>query len=362
MRIHFISGFLGSGKTTTIINTAKILMKQGLKVGVVTNDQGRFLVDSHFIHTSGIPSVEVSSGCFCCNYDDFESHVISLADNEKPDIIFAESVGSCADIIATVMKPFMEFRAKYSQLSCLSAFADARMLRARLSGNALPFSDSVIYIFDKQLEEADILIINKSDLLSDKDGAALLEKAMQRFPEKTILLQSAFSRPELTAWFRQADSLSVLNIDKPSMQMDYEQYASGELKLAWFDKVFSISSAQNIPSAVIREMLSGINRKLKDSSTPVGHLKVFADTAASGAFKYSLTGMDAEESNFSYPENPGKEISFVLNARVENSPQFLSDLIKSVLSDVIINNNLIMKEKEENAFKPGKPAPIHRIA
>lgn len=48
MKLHLVGGFLGSGKTTAIINAAKKLMKDGKRVGVITNDQGRYLVDTAF--------------------------------------------------------------------------------------------------------------------------------------------------------------------------------------------------------------------------------------------------------------------------------------------------------------------------
>jgi len=68
--IHIVGGFLGAGKTTAIIQSAKILMAQGKKVAVITNDQGRYLVDTAFTRLSEIPSVEITGGCFCCRYDD----------------------------------------------------------------------------------------------------------------------------------------------------------------------------------------------------------------------------------------------------------------------------------------------------
>jgi len=108
--LHLIGGFLGSGKTTAIINAAKILMRRGMKVGVVTNDQGKYLVDTAFFKLSDVPAVEVTGGCFCCNYHDLEEQIRTLENQVKPHVIFAESVGSCADLVATVVKPLLQLR------------------------------------------------------------------------------------------------------------------------------------------------------------------------------------------------------------------------------------------------------------
>jgi len=97
VKLHIVSGFLGSGKTTAIIGAARALVDEGLKVGIVTNDQGRYLVDTAFFQRAAFPTVEVTGGCFCCNYQDLESQLQQLQERAQPDVIFAESVGSCAD-------------------------------------------------------------------------------------------------------------------------------------------------------------------------------------------------------------------------------------------------------------------------
>jgi G3E family GTPase len=101
MKLHLVGGFLGSGKTTAIIQAARVLMQHGLRVGVVTNDQGKYLVDTAFFRLADIPAVEVSGGCFCCNYPNLDKSLDELVESARPDVIFAESVGSCADLVAT---------------------------------------------------------------------------------------------------------------------------------------------------------------------------------------------------------------------------------------------------------------------
>src|SRR5512140_261378 len=107
MNLHLVGGFLGSGKTTAIINAAKLLMDQGRRVGVITNDQGKYLVDTAFFRLSAVPALEVTGGCFCCNYDDLNGRLSQLVASTPPEGIFAESVGAWADIVATVVKPLL---------------------------------------------------------------------------------------------------------------------------------------------------------------------------------------------------------------------------------------------------------------
>src|SRR6185295_14739121 len=121
-----VNGFLGSGKTTAIIAACRQLIRQNLKVAIITNDQGDQQVDSALVKSLGFPGREVSKGCFCCNYDQLDTHLSSLAASDHPDFIFAESVGSCTDLIATIAKP-LSMRKPEIEIS-ISIFSDAELL------------------------------------------------------------------------------------------------------------------------------------------------------------------------------------------------------------------------------------------
>jgi G3E family GTPase len=110
IRLHLVAGFLGSGKTTAIANACKLLIRQNQRVGIVTNDQGKYLVDTAFFQLNDFPTVEVIGGCFCCNYSELEDQLDTLIAQVKPQVIFAESVGSCADMVATVIKPLLDLK------------------------------------------------------------------------------------------------------------------------------------------------------------------------------------------------------------------------------------------------------------
>ncbi len=196
MRVHLVGGFLGSGKTTAIIAAAKQLIAKGQRVGIVTNDQGKYLVDTGFFQLADLPTVEVSGGCFCCNFDDLDARLEQLAASSKPDVIFAESVGSCADLVATVIKPLLELRMLEFTPASLSVFTDSRLLRLRLLDEPMPFNEDVCYIFDKQIEEAGLLVVNKIDLLTSQRFEDLNLMVAQRYPAKPILFQNSLAHSQ----------------------------------------------------------------------------------------------------------------------------------------------------------------------
>src|SRR6267378_2208713 len=163
MKVFLVGGFLGSGKTTAIHQAALCLQEEGKKTGVVTNDQGEQLVDTQFIRQQQIAVSEVTQGCFCCNFQQLHESLQSLQKMEPVDVIFAESVGSCTDLIATVIKPLSQVDKPIE--SVLSVFADVRLLSSYLLMGKDIFHGNMNYIFEKQLEEADIVVLNKTDTL-----------------------------------------------------------------------------------------------------------------------------------------------------------------------------------------------------
>src|SRR5687767_9921262 len=105
VRFVMVGGFLGAGKTTTLARLARHYTARGQRVGIVTNDQAQDLVDTSGLRSQGFAVREVAGACFCCRFDDLVSQVGQLEEQQRPDVILAEPVGSCTDLVATVVQP-----------------------------------------------------------------------------------------------------------------------------------------------------------------------------------------------------------------------------------------------------------------
>src|ERR1044071_4588243 len=107
--IACIGGFLGAGKTTALRAAALELKSRGLKVGIITNDQGTGLVDTASVRDLDVPIREIGGGGFCCRFEDLVTQADQILNQEKPDVILAEAVGSCTDLSATVYQPLRKY-------------------------------------------------------------------------------------------------------------------------------------------------------------------------------------------------------------------------------------------------------------
>ncbi|MBE0698894.1 MAG: hypothetical protein IH586_18410 [Anaerolineaceae bacterium] len=359
MKLHLVGGFLGSGKTTAIIHAAQALMDQGLQVGVITNDQGKYLVDTAFFRLADLPAVEVSGGCFCCNYDDLDARLAQLIQTSHPDVIFAESVGSCADIIATVVKPLLDLGANGVKPDSFSVFSDARMLRRRLNEQEMPFSEDVVYIYDKQIEEAGMIIVNKIDLLAEPAREEVQRLLVAKFPSTPYLMQSSLSQAGVQPWLEQIQS-GNLQLPEAALEINYQRYGAGEAQLAWFDVEMAISFPENQGRALLRLALRRLLEDLAAQKAGIGHLKFILSGSGvmteGSAMKISFPTLEEPGWEERIPEIHGTQAALLVNARVEMAAEALRTLVQSALVESGINLQL----DDGMAFHPAEPKPTHR--
>src|SRR5262249_39967529 len=177
LRFVMVGGFLGAGKTTALARLARFYTGRGQKVGLVTNDQAADLVDTSSLRAQGFAVGEIAGACFCCRFDDLVRTVGELEAARRPDVILAEPVGSCTDLVATVVQPLKDlYGQRFEVAPYVVLFKPSHGLRILRGegegGGGGGFSPKAAYIFRKQLEEADAIAINRIDEL---DAATLDE-------------------------------------------------------------------------------------------------------------------------------------------------------------------------------------------
>lgn len=356
MKLHLLGGFLGSGKTTAIIHAAKALMDQGQVVGVITNDQGKYLVDTAFFRLSSIPAVEVTGGCFCCNYNDLDDRLGQMIADTRPDVIFAESVGSCADIVATVVRPLQEFAKNGVEPASFSVFTDGRLLRRRLTGEEMPFSEDVLYIFDKQIEEAGVIVVNKRDLLSPYALADILNLLNTHYPGKPFIAQDSRSLDGILPWLDQIQAGGI-PLPEDALEIDYARYATGEAQLAWLDEELLVEFPAGKGQEIIQGFICNLVDELGERKAGIGHLKL-AVIADSSVYKISIPSMIEPDWEKQVPWLEGEAARLIINARVEMKAEELRELIRKNIQASVKRYTV----RGEDAFHPAAPKPTHRFS
>src|SRR5262245_45815740 len=157
-RLIIVSGFLGAGKTTLLLQAAQHLTGQGYRVGLVTNDKRADSVVTALADYQNIPVTEVAGGCFCCRFPDLIKALRHLQKTVEPDVILAEPVGSCTDLMATIFRPLAEYYGEQFQVAPLTILLDGIRDTAE-------FTEIVTYLFQIKLAEAELIVLSNTDML-----------------------------------------------------------------------------------------------------------------------------------------------------------------------------------------------------
>jgi Ni2+-binding GTPase involved in maturation of urease and hydrogenase len=358
MRVIVVGGFLGSGKTTLLAQAAKHFAAQGKRVGIITNDQAAHLVDTQILKGLNVEVEEVAGGCFCCRFEDLERAASRLFKDFRPDVLLSEPVGSCTDISATVLQPMKQQWGEWVEISPFSVLADPLRLRKTLDDES-NFPESVRYIIKKQFEEADYIVINKTDLLSRHELAELREKVASTWCNTKILEISALQDRGVTEWL---DTVSgVLGGGNKILEVDYDTYARGEAELGWLNTSISLIAHEETDWDIFAlDVICRIQSELSSRSAEIGHLKLLLANST-GQIVANATSISEKPAVHGSMGKDTGAVTIVLNARALVEPDQLKSIVESsiigVAGEVIEIFSLSM-----NSFSPAYPRPTHRMA
>lgn len=363
-RYIMIGGFLGAGKTTSILQFARHLVQEGLRVGLITNDQGAGLVDTAVVRSEEFPTEEIAGGCFCCRFNSLVEAAKELTAKDRPDVFLAEPVGSCTDLVATVSLPLQNIYGDSFRVSAMSVVVDpVRALRILDSGPAAKFSENVIYIYLKQLEEAEMIVVNKVDLIDENDLERLNELLASRFPGSRIFNVSARSGKGLAPWFKAVYESKIAS-DK-IMDVDYELYGKGESLLGWLNCSVSFTCSEEVDgNSLLYKLAESLGQAVYQSGAEIAHMKM---TISPQGDPYEMAALSlvrgGEQPEFSHRlTEPLEDGEILLNMRAEAPPDLLRKESITVFEEILKSQfgaNYSIDHLEH--FRPGQPVPTYRM-
>jgi len=363
-----IGGFLGAGKTTLIQRFARYLDDRGTRVGLITNDQGAGLVDSAIGRSNHFPVEEISGGCFCCRFNSLIDAATSLTAANRPDVFLAEPVGSCTDLVATVSLPLQKIYGGDYRVAPLSVLVDP--IRAgQILGIAegRKFSENVLYIYRKQLEEAEFIIVNKLDLLDEEKRGDLVAALGREFPEATVFEVSAREGTGCEAWF-EAVLAAEMNTGR-FLEIDYDRYGEGEALLGWLNATVEIKCEgcgvdEFDGNELLQSLATTLRTRLEFAGAEVAHLKM---TLTPLGDPYEIAAINLVRGD-SMPElshrlyEPIEDGELLLNIRAEVDPATLEAAALGALEETIaIDRSILFRVAHLEHFRPGMPTPTHRL-
>jgi G3E family GTPase len=264
MKVMIIGGFLGSGKTTTILRISRQLSNAGKKTAIIVNEIGEIGLDGDILTSPGIITEELTSGCICCTLRISMQYTLQTLEEEfRPDIVIIEPTGiafpgQIRDEIETMR---------------LSEFSFAPIVTLVDPGRFGTEAKEIPRFIETQIKEAEILCINKIDITPAETVLAAEKMLHEMNPEARILKFSAKSEDE--QFEKLLIHLAVPGFKKPSE----EKKNSIELsEVSAYSTLYTLGSRDFSPEesvSFIEESLQIIQDKARKINPEfVGHVKL----------------------------------------------------------------------------------------
>lgn len=211
--VTVLSGFLGAGKTTLLNHV--LHNKEGLKVAVIVNDMSEVNVDAQLVENQNSLSrteeklVEMSNGCICCTLrEDLMIEVEKLAKEGRFDYLLIESTGIGEPIPVAQTFSYIDENngidlTKFSYIDtmvtvvdCLNFFKDfgsPELLKDRSLTDMEGDERTIVNLLTDQIEFANVIILNKIDLVDDQT-VGLLKAAIHKLNPGAKIIKSTFGK------------------------------------------------------------------------------------------------------------------------------------------------------------------------
>ncbi|MHC8949175.1 GTP-binding protein [Sphingobacterium hungaricum] len=211
--VTVLSGFLGAGKTTLLNHI--LHNKENLKVAVIVNDMSEINVDAQTVEREQVLSrteeklVEMSNGCICCTLrGDLMIEVERLAREDRFDYLLIESTGisepvpvaqtfSYVDPTNDIdLSTFSYIDTMVTVVDCYNFFTDfgsSETLADRALSEDELDNRAIVNLLTDQIEFANVIILNKVDLVSE-ESLGILEAAIKKLNPGAKTIRSQFGK------------------------------------------------------------------------------------------------------------------------------------------------------------------------
>jgi G3E family GTPase len=287
---------------------------------------------------------KVNGGCGCCNYYQLYFQINSLKKHSNPSVVFAEYSGTCNNLIDSLLNPFRETTGKEIELANFSTFVDARLLLVYLKGAIMPLSIVDKYIWERHVKEAEILIVNKIDLLSQEELEILKTLARNILDSKKIIFQNSKDIDSVENWIKV--------ISNPQIQKEKtNDSGAGETGVAWLDEEVEFTTTNNTAGKLAYDFIKKLTENIVQKKLSIEHLQFFLSFNGQSS-KISYTSLLDEISSEKITIEKSNSVDLMVNARVQTSPEELRKILYDVLNKFKAMEGVAVSEKFISYFQP----------
>ena len=332
------SGFLGAGKTTSMIALAHSLDARGHTAAILANDLGAGnIVDADFTATSDVLTTSIAGNCICYQHENLVDKLRQLV-SDGADVIFSDIPGCGIGALDHVYLQIAEKEADEFDLLPFTCIVDPERLKM-LMDEDINLPVEMRFLLGAQMAEADLIVLNKIDTIGSEYKDKCLALIRTLHPDTPVMAMSARTLEGVDAV---AEYLVSHSAAAQHREIGYgsEAFMAAERLLSWYNRRVYLEQREEKAvnfNAAITDIFEGIRAGLRARGANVPHLKAFASGIDGDFFKASLTGVDYPIEYDRKLTGSYSAISLIINARAAADAELMASVVDDAIDSVCLN-------------------------
>jgi Ni2+-binding GTPase involved in maturation of urease and hydrogenase len=339
-----VSGFLGAGKTTTMIALTEYINKNLGKASIIVNDLGaKNLVDAEYTAATGCPVTEITGECVCYQIENLVDKLRRLRDIQNADIVMSDIHGFGVGALNFVYHRFREDYDDDFELAPFLVIVDPARLRMIMPEKAdIGLPAEIAYLLNTQLMEADAVVLNKIDILNEGEVDKYVNFLKDTCPGTPVFAISAKQKKNID---EVAEHVMSHKSGLKTVDIGYggPDFIAAESKLCWYNRRFFIKTWDGSKidgNEFISDFVEKLRSELVKNKRNIPHLKIFAIGGDSDFGKVSLLGVDYDPEFDKKTAAPNDKFRVIVNARATCESSLLSPIMDNALAESATKHNV----------------------
>ena len=346
------SGFLGSGKTTTMIALTRYHTAHHGKAAMISNDlgEGVTLADDRLARLSGANASQITDECICFCHDVLTARLNECYD-DGCELVVSDIPGFGVGALEHVYHGLSEEYPGQFELAPFTVLIEPRnaaLLRENRGGD-------MAHILRAQLKEADLIVLNKCDLLADAELEADRAWLAGNYPQASVIAISAATGEGLEDLSRTLMQGSA-SMAHPDIDYDDDdlQNAMDQLTEYYLEYVAQVCCNDFDGTEYLLDIAGAVQAELRIKNCEIPHMKLLAWEPEGDFGKVDLLGTDRPLEVTQRFARPCTDVAVILNANAACPAAVLDGVIRSAVEETSDRYQLELRYFKKECFNLGE--------
>ena len=346
------SGFLGSGKTTAMIALTRYYTAHYGKAAMISNDlgEGVTLADHRFALLSGVNASEITDECICFCHDVLTERLNSCYD-DGCELVVSDIPGFGVGALEHVYHGLTRDYAGQYDLAPFTVLIEPRNVKLLREGKG----GDMAHILRAQLTEADLIVLNKCDLLEDAEAEAQKAWLAENWPQAEVLSISA-ARGDGLDLFSLALKNGTSHMRHPDINYDDSDLQGAMDQLTEFYLQFHarVCCDDFDGTEYLSDIAHQVQAELRAGGFEIPHMKLLAWEPEGDFGKVDLLGVDRAILVTRRFAQRCTEIAVILNANAVCPADRMNGIIMEAVNTVSQSHQLELLIFRKDYFNLGE--------